>query len=496
MGNLVQNPSTIVISTIVYIGICVAIFFGFIFFIRYFEDPEDKGGYFTFFITWLLYSLTTCVILLLPFDVMCRPDSQLYMPIIWQIFMLVLAGMVVVCLPFTICCYEEDGSLRNQICTGICWTGGFIFGFALITILMYLFLGYAELPIRTEIGEYLSFDNLPENLVEEYSEKALENVNDSPLPIRMTYFVYAICLLSLAGWVFFIIFGGCGVTSFPLGLITDFIYRPRKLSAKEFVDYKVKMNKRIDTVIDQVRNFRIAISTQVASPDKTDKKLDKKQKEQMQQLREEVDRICVDYDQIAYVEHADQYNVLIPILKLIVGIIGLLFVILWLVQIIVTDMVKAGYFLSEMLKVLDDNVIFLGAVIYGVMIVYMICGIINGNIRIGTRFLLVTLYPMHAHNTLPNALLFNGGLYAVAAFALIQFCAAEFQTYVATSGVNAVFTNQMMNMRGIKYIFRYLSLVLFGFMIIGIIISLTIDICCKCYRRKQYEKKHSLLPRE
>lgn len=494
MGNSIESPATIVIANIVFIGISVAIFIGFIFFIRYFEDPGDKGGKFTFFVSWLLYSVTSCLILLLPFDVMCQPDSQRYMPIIWEIFMFALLIFILICLPFSICCYEEDGNLRAQICTGVCWTGIFVIGFVILSLVLYLVIGYAEVPFQTEVGDYLVFDSVPDELIERYAEKAYKSrpVKDKPLEVRMTYPVYAVCILSLIGWVFFIVFGGCGVTSFPLGLITDFVYRPKKLSARDFVDFKLKMNKRIDELVDHVRNFRIALSTKIASPDKTDKKLDKEQKKILVQLREDVERVCANYDQIAYVEQADSYNVLIPWFKLVVGIIGLLVVVLWLIQIILTDLAKVSYFMSDALKVLDDNALFMGSILYGIMIVYFTLGVIKGNVRIGTRFLIVTFYPMHAHNTLPNALLFNGGLYAIAAFALIQFCASEFQTYVTKSGVNALFTNQMRNMKGIKYLFRYFSWVLFGFMILGIIFSLTIDVCCKIYKKKQIDRQRAL----
>jgi hypothetical protein len=81
---------------------------------------------------------------MLPFDAMCRPDSLYYMPIIWQIFTIAILAIVVVWVPFSICCYEEEGTLGKQIYTGVCWAIGSLVVFALIVVIMYIFLGDAE----------------------------------------------------------------------------------------------------------------------------------------------------------------------------------------------------------------------------------------------------------------------------------------------------------------------------------------------------------------
>ena len=102
--------TTVIIGALVYAGVvfCFGIFF--MFFIRRYRDPDDLPDCFTTTVTvclsstsifsrflplqWLTYTLTTAAVLMLPFDVICAPDSHEFMPIIWQIFMAACLVMV------------------------------------------------------------------------------------------------------------------------------------------------------------------------------------------------------------------------------------------------------------------------------------------------------------------------------------------------------------------------------------------------------------------
>ena len=105
---------TVIIGAIVYAVIVVLFGFFFIGFIKKYRDPDDLPDCFTTFVTvchylitsqckfnfshlkiqWLTSTVTTAAILLLPFDVICAPDSHEFMPLIWQIFMGVVLVMV------------------------------------------------------------------------------------------------------------------------------------------------------------------------------------------------------------------------------------------------------------------------------------------------------------------------------------------------------------------------------------------------------------------
>ena len=45
--------------------------------------------------------------------------------------------------------------------------------------------------------------------------------------MNVSFPVYMMCLISFAGWVLFILFGGVGLAALPLDLIFDFWYRPK-----------------------------------------------------------------------------------------------------------------------------------------------------------------------------------------------------------------------------------------------------------------------------
>jgi hypothetical protein len=161
---------------------------------------------------------------------------------------------------------------------------------------------------------------------------------------------------------------------------------------------------------------------------------------------------------------------------------------MWVAQIMVVMIMEQGRFIADALRILDKYVLFIGAAIYGVMVIYLGISVLKGNLKVGTRFVLITFYPLEPHATLPNAMLFNGLLYALSAFALVQFAASMFEAYVYNSSVGALFSNQMKNLKGIKYVFRYFHYVLLGFIALGLVYSITIQCCVQCYRRRQTEK--------
>ncbi|KAK2950264.1 putative LIMR family protein [Blattamonas nauphoetae] len=234
----------------------------------------------------------------------------------------------------------------------------------------------------------------------------------------------------------FLIFGFIGMFKLPFDCILACCFRPKRLSKNDYIEYKKKLTNKCNQVHDDIHLYKMVVSEKMVSKNPKERSLDRKQRKRLIDLQTQVDDIVNKYAQVEYVEKQDQYNVCIPILKLIAGIIFLIFAGLCLVR------------------------------LHGS---YLALSVIEGSISIGTKFLLITFYPMKPHNTLPNAMLFNGILYALSSYALLQFSADAFQGFAHNTSVNGLFVNQMKNMSGIKYIFRYLNYVVLGFIVLGLI---------------------------
>ncbi|KAA6401365.1 MAG: putative LIMR family protein [Streblomastix strix] len=495
-----MNLPAVIIGAIFYAGLAVALGFLFVFFIRYFIDKEDAGDCFTTFITWLTFVLTSVIILMLPFDVICAPDSKLYMPIVWQIFMIALAVLVIILIPFTICFYEQDGGLLKRVGTGLIWAFFSIVVWLVLIIVLWAVIGTAEVSLITKSSFAVEEAANIEDLIIKASEMDTEVPHKLIIKIKTTLPVYAVCFISLIGWILFLIWGGCGMFTLPLDLILDFVYRPKKLTAAQYLLYKRQLLNKAQQLKEQVAIMKTAVSEEAASQSEKKEgvvkelissrrmKLTADQKKQLRIFHEDLDEISSAYDQVRYVEDAEHYNVFIPWLKLILGCVFLLFALLWLLQVILCSVLQKYHFVSDLLVWLDKYVLFLGAGLYAAMILYMTLSILKGNILIGTKFFLISLYPMKKGATLPNALLFNGMLFGLAAFALIQFSATAFDEYVHNSAVKGLFVTQLRNMMGVKYVFEYVNYVFLGIVVLGIVFALVISVCLKKHRKHKIER--------
>ncbi|KAK2940121.1 putative LIMR family protein [Blattamonas nauphoetae] len=480
-----------VIGTIVFIALSVVIGIVLVRFITYYQDPYDLPDKFTKIVVWLVYFITTCVIIMLPMDMILRPMSNYFMPIVWQVFMLVEAILVSFLGPCTMCYYEHEGGTGKRCCKGVCYGVISIVIWAAVIVLIWTFVGYAEVPFHNSVGYPISTIDLETATDADLAAllKIFSSLND--VKVRATLPVYAVCVFSLVGWVMFLIFGFIGMFKLPFDCILACCFRPKRLSKNDYIEYKKKLTNKCNQVHDDIHLYKMVVSEKMVSKNPKERSLDRKQRKRLIDLQTQVDDIVNKYAQVEYVEKQDQYNVCIPILKLIAGIIFLIFAGLWFVQVLLVMVLDYGDFLSAAFIWLDRYVIFVGSVLYGCMVLYLALSVIEGSISIGTKFLLITFYPMKPHNTLPNAMLFNGILYALSSYALLQFSADAFQGFAHNTSVNGLFVNQMKNMSGIKYIFRYLNYVVLGFIVLGLIYGVTIDCCCFARRKRKYEKQRT-----
>lgn len=144
------NPFLIVVTVI----LALAIIAGSIYILVYFQHPEDR------LVAWgpkivvvLSLSLACFSVLMLPLDVgNGSTNGGFPMATLWMIVFIFMAILIVVIIPFATFYYEGDeyddtGKAPSQLGSAIKGTLISILVYAVIFIIMYLFLGIAEIPV-------------------------------------------------------------------------------------------------------------------------------------------------------------------------------------------------------------------------------------------------------------------------------------------------------------------------------------------------------------
>jgi LMBR1 domain-containing protein 1 len=112
-----------------------------------------------------------------------------------------------------------------------------------VLFLTWVFLKYAEIPVDILEQLYAS-NNLSSSVVVVASNYANQISHDTTLQITVSFPVYTMALLSWIGWIFFVIFGGVGLTALPLDLIMDFVNRPKLRKSMDVMQTKNEIKTR------------------------------------------------------------------------------------------------------------------------------------------------------------------------------------------------------------------------------------------------------------
>lgn len=144
------NPFLIIVTVI----LSLAIIAGSIYILVYFQHPEDKN------VAWgpkivvvLGFTLACFSVLMLPLDVgNANSNGGFPMDTLWIVIYIVMAVMAVVIIPFAMFYYEGDeydetGKADSQLIYAVKGTFITLIVFVVLTVVMYLFLGIAEIPV-------------------------------------------------------------------------------------------------------------------------------------------------------------------------------------------------------------------------------------------------------------------------------------------------------------------------------------------------------------
>ena len=404
-------------------------------------------------------------ILLLPLDVANRSacaDSivlsacnfALPMEILWYTVYMAMFVMMVAIVPFTLFYYEQDHdmSVWGKTVSSSWWIGGTITVLALILGLCYGFLGFVDFPVTTLTSGLAPLSSAALTTAHKclapdafsdggtnagYACDADGGVPSETWSVRTTFPVYVIAVGSVLSWVIFIVFGGVGVSAVPIDLIKAFLDRPKKTIAKsEYIRIAGKIAEATRAVVADARE----VQREERGSGKT-----RKTRRALAEINKRLSQLEGDEAilQKMYPQGEDRdvswtVTVMSYYASLVGGVVCAVVSLLWMLHIgerfflfpstflfigVCTGDCTDGVFclltpglymfpdppltpfLNQYFVDMDAAFGLLGTGSFALFCFYLIVCVIKGNVKVGFRLLLWTVYPMRLGNTLMSAFL-------------------------------------------------------------------------------------------
>lgn len=161
------------------------------------------------------------------------------MKLYWDIVYMAIAIFAIVLLPFAIFFYESDPdkTIISRFLNAFFMTIAALIISCLIIFISFIWLSVAEIPVQTYTIPY----NTP---------SATPVVTQQTMNISVAPPIYIIGILSFVGWIFFVLFGGVGLTALPLDLILEFKNRPIIRSVNDMKSKKEELKQRTKYLTD------------------------------------------------------------------------------------------------------------------------------------------------------------------------------------------------------------------------------------------------------
>jgi len=457
-------------------------------------------------------------VLMLPLDVANQRVGGFPMTVLWLVVYITMAALVVVVIPFAAFYYEGDeydetGKAPSQIAAAIKGTIISLVVFGVISVVMYIPLGVAQIPVvritgtfqtvllptipynitNTPIGsnETVITDQLPPcvsndtitynvteytnvtlangTVVEEGNTTTHTNITDiCRYPVNGTTMTDLTTApdrhktqiefrVSFALWIVSIIvfFGWLLFILFGgIGMIAlpfDCVASWKKRPVRISLDKYLTRKKEIGEQATKL------IEKGKAIQDRQRKGKERKSdRRNYNKFRQAVFMLEEDYERLQECYKRQGGKVILHFLTFIFGIISVCLTIMWLLHIILYVITYPYYFslfLNTAAIKLDDKLGLLGTAFYGMFSFYLLLCCIKGNFKFGMRVFIFPIHPMRVNNTLMHSFLFNIALITVCSFAVTQFCTTAFADYTSRTDINSLFALSVNNLKGLKYIF-------------------------------------------
>lgn len=431
----------------------VMVFIGCGYCLVYFQSEEDNNTAYApkaavVFGLWL-----TCIlVLMLPLDVANRnTNGGLPMEELWQTMYVTIAVMCIGIVPFMMFYYEAwDPESRNwQAWTAIKYESVTVLVLGLTLGLMWLFLGYAEVPVdhyhqnKTYSESQLLMPATGAMVCDaRCASKAVFGIITLPVTVP----VYIMAMVAFLGWWLFTVFVGVGLVALPMDMIHQYATRPEPLNLEDYAKQRMMLHERSQQLQE--------VATKLGPT--AHRKRDTRSIKKFNQFKQAVYFLERDWNRVktAYKERGGN-----PLLWMCHGMGGLLSAVLsifWYIHILLYVFISPPptTFLNEFFANLDSSFTLFGTAFYALFSFYLLAAVLKGCMKVGLRFLWIPIHPMRIGNTMMNSFLFNVWLLLLCALACVQFCYYSFQSYAQLTAVEMLLGVQVRNLRFLSSFFQ------------------------------------------
>ena len=433
------------------------------------------------------------------------------MELFWDIFFWLIPVWCFVLIPFSTFYYEaDDGMLmagtaagakakhNSRLCEAIKYQLAVLIVSGLVLGLCYAFLSETDIPIREyaynatipqfgaefEIVPMPNATNVtgttPSFISRQLADMSaadgermsgvemMETLGSVRMQVSVSTFFAG--MMAFLGWFFFALFGGVGIAAMPLDLILQFVNRPRHMSPTDFADSQNAIRERVNELVDigeliKIERDEAANSSGTAAKggffaglNAENRKAAREEKQTLLQFKQAVYLLDNDVEDFKNCSvNYNKYNPLLPWFALLLGTVGFIVSLFWVLHIILYVIPKGANgnpvtaFLNNYFMWFDKWFPLFGILSVAIFTFYLLLAAVKGCFKFGLRFLFFTIHPMKVSGTYMSSFLFNTGLVLLCALPVVQFCTTAFDTYARYATVNQVFGTQVQYMRFFRY---------------------------------------------
>ncbi|KAJ6846123.1 LIMR family protein [Iris pallida] len=464
---------------IVAVVVCVLVLLFNVYLLVNYQHPDDANqAYFPKLVVVLGLSVAAVSILMLPADVANRHACKnniytgachltLPMKTLWLTVYIADAVLVFFFIPFAMFYYEgdQDKSVGKRLKSALMWVAASVVVCGLSLGILYGLVGKVDFSVRHLSSAATSFPSRWDfsssqpcvgQSAKQCAAYTATAASETTLTKRATFPEYVVALATIVGSVLFTIFGGVGIACFPLGLIFSFVRRPKAvITRSQYIKEATELGKK-------ARELKKAAEV-LRQEEKNGEKGRKHRKnvkaigKELLLLEDDMNALEEMYPQGEKAETAWAITVLGYLGKLILGVLGLIVSVAWIVHIVIYLLINPPLspFLNEVFIKLDDLWGLLGTAAFAFFCFYLLIAVIAGAMMLGLRLVFITIHPMKWGATLMNSFLFNVGLILLCSISVIQFCATAFASYAQATAAQEIFGHTLQSLRGIKYLYKY-----------------------------------------
>lgn len=435
--------------------------------LTYFQAPEARGAATSVVVkAVIIISLTLCWVLniLLPVDVRnSRPKpGPLDMELIWSLAFCTLAVFLILVVPAAMFYYEveEDDDVKKKRRYVLCNMLFMLFFICGAIAISYTFLAEASLPIvryTCSEGHWLDADSVGMSLAND----VCSNSEDADLTFKVGIQVYLVAAMCFVGWVFFVTFGGIGLSAVPMDLILEYIDRPRPISEAAFSQERLECGAEAAELLQLAEKLTSEDTSLVGSNGFLGRRKKKKLQTKYNRFKCDVHFLEERWERARLSKFQKGESLAVSVAKLVLGIFFALLSILWLLHVILYVTVRKYVpdfpttFLNALLEAFESPGLYpVGVALFATFNLYLLLCVVKGCMKFGLRIaIFFSIHPMRFQATPLNSILFNVLMLLISTASVVQFGTQAFADYARLTDADVIFSAQINHLAFYSFFF-------------------------------------------